>query len=101
MMSISAKKNASDMVGYAMRGEPTRTHLVIALELTVALLTTFLSVILLDTMANLHSTAPLSAAGIFRIALPARSLLALTLLTAILIFVTIVCHDFSSLCSKC
>jgi predicted membrane protein len=85
-----------------MRREPKPTHLVTALELAVALLITFLTATLLATLATLLSALlTLSAAGPLSIALTARSLLTPALLTATLIFFTIVCHDFFLPCSKC
>jgi hypothetical protein len=89
-----------------MRGEPNRTHLVTALELAVALLTTFLTATLLAKRATWLSALPLPEVGAWSIALTARSLLTSTWLSAILltftlIFFTIVCHDFSLPCSKC
>jgi hypothetical protein len=87
-----------------MRGELNRTHLVTLLELAVALLTTLLTATLLTALAALATLFPtfltLSPAGFLSITLTAWSLLTSTLLTATLIFFTIVCHDSSSPCSK-
>jgi hypothetical protein len=94
MNECECKKMA--FAGYEMRGEPNRTHLVTTLELPVALLITLLSATLLATLATLFAALlTWSAAGLLSITLTARRLLP-ALLTATLIFSTIVCHNASS-----
>jgi hypothetical protein len=91
---------------------PNRTHLVTAPELALALLTTFLTASLLATLVTLlaalvtllaalptllsalSALLTFSAAGFLSTTLTARSLLTSALLTATLIFFTIVCHVF-------
>jgi hypothetical protein len=78
----------NDFCRDAVRGEPNRTHLIAALELALALLTTELA-----AGVTLPSVLLLLAAGLLAIALTAWSLLTLVLLFATLVFIQIVRHD--------
>jgi hypothetical protein len=106
------QRNAVGIGCEAMRGGPNWTHLGTAPELAAALLTTLLTATLLTALATLLTATlltalatlatllsallTLTAAGVLFTTLTARSLLTSALLTATLIFFTIVCHNSPS-----